>query len=87
MEALKKVELKDVPRGPMKLDDYGNPIQNIYVRKVEKVGGELQNTVIHTYPNVSQFWKYKPEEFLEAAGLFAGISSPEALMNPFQVKE
>ena len=65
MEALRKVELRDVPRGPMKLDDYGNPVQNIYVRKVEKVGGELQNTVIHTYPNVSQFWKYKPEEFLK----------------------
>ena len=65
MAALKKVELKDVPRGPMKLDDYGNPIQNIYIRKVEKKGGELQNTVIQTYPNVSQFWKSKPEEFLK----------------------
>jgi branched-chain amino acid transport system substrate-binding protein len=63
--ALRKVELKDVPRGPMKLDSYGNPIQNIYIRKVEKVGGELQNTVIFTYPNVSQFWKFKPEEFLK----------------------
>jgi branched-chain amino acid transport system substrate-binding protein len=65
MAALRKVELKDVPRGPMKLDNYGNPIQNIYVRKVERVGGELQNTVIYTYPNVSQFWKFKPEEFLK----------------------
>ena len=65
MAALRKVELKDVPRGPMKLDNYGNPIQNIYIRKVEKKGGELQNTVIQTYPNVSQFWKSKPEEFLK----------------------
>jgi branched-chain amino acid transport system substrate-binding protein len=65
LAALRKVELKDVPRGPMKLDSYGNPVQNIYVRKVERVGGELQNTVIHTYPNVSQFWTYKPEEFLK----------------------
>ncbi len=65
MGALKKVDLKDVPRGPMKLDSYGNPIQNIYIRKVEKVGGEIQNTVIQTYPNVSQFWKSKPEEFLK----------------------
>ena len=65
MEALRKVEIKDVPRGPLKLDSYGNPIQNVYIRKVERVGGELQNTVIHTYPNVSQFWKYKPEEFLK----------------------
>jgi branched-chain amino acid transport system substrate-binding protein len=65
MEALRKVEIKDVPRGSFKLDDYGNPVQNVYVRKVERVGGELQNTVIYTYPNVSQFWKYKPEEFLK----------------------
>jgi len=65
MGALRKVELKDVPRGPMKLDEYGNPNQNIYIRKVERVGGELRNTVIHTYPNVSQFWKYNPVEFLK----------------------
>jgi branched-chain amino acid transport system substrate-binding protein len=65
LEALKKVELRDVPRGPFKLDDYGNPVQNIYIRKVERVGGELQNTVVYTYPKVSQFWKYKPEEFLK----------------------
>jgi branched-chain amino acid transport system substrate-binding protein len=65
MKALKKVELSDVPRGPLKLDSYGNPIENIYIRKVERVGGELQNTVIYTYPNVSQFWNYKPEEFLK----------------------
>jgi branched-chain amino acid transport system substrate-binding protein len=65
MEALKKVEIKDVPRGPLRLDDYLNPVQNIYVRKVERVGGELQNSVIHTFPSVSQFWKFKPEEFLK----------------------
>ena len=65
MEALRKIEMKDAPRGAFKLDDHGNPVQNVYVRKVERVGGELQNTVIFTYPNVSQFWKYKPEEFLK----------------------
>jgi branched-chain amino acid transport system substrate-binding protein len=53
------------PRGPIKLDEYGNPTENIYIVKVEKVGGKLQNTVIHTYPMVSQFWTYKPEEFLK----------------------
>lgn len=65
MKALKAVDLKETPRGPLKLDAYGNAIQNIYIRKTERVGGELQNTVIHTYPEVSQFWKYKPEEFLK----------------------
>ncbi len=63
--ALRKVDLSDAPRGPMRFDDYGNPIQNIYVRKVERVGGRLQNTVIQTFPNVSQFWSYKPEDFLK----------------------
>jgi branched-chain amino acid transport system substrate-binding protein len=63
--ALRKVEIKDAPRGPIKMDPYGNPTQNIYIRKVEKVGGKLQNTVIYTYPAVSQFWKYHPEDFLK----------------------
>ena len=53
------------PRGPIKLDDYGNPTQNVYILKVERVGGRLQNTVIHTYPMVSQFWTYRPDEFLK----------------------
>jgi branched-chain amino acid transport system substrate-binding protein len=64
LEALRKVKLPNAPRGPVKLDEYANPIENIYVRKVEKVNGRLQNTVIHTFPNVSQFWKYNPKEFL-----------------------
>ncbi len=29
LAALKKVEISDAPRGPIKLDTYGNPIQNI----------------------------------------------------------
>jgi branched-chain amino acid transport system substrate-binding protein len=65
LAAFRKVEIPDAPRGPVKLDAYGNPIQNIYVRKVERKGGELQNTVIHAYPAVSQFWTYKPEDFLK----------------------
>jgi branched-chain amino acid transport system substrate-binding protein len=65
MAALRKVEITDAPRGPIKIDAYGNPTQNIYIRKVERVGGALQNTVIYTYPAVSQFWKYDPQEFLK----------------------
>ena len=65
LAALKKVEISDAPRGPIRLDTYGNPIQNIYVRKVEKRDGELWNIVIQTFTGVSQFWKYKPEEFLK----------------------
>ena len=67
MAALRKVQITDAPRGPVQMDAYGNPTQNIYIRKVERVGGKLQNTVIYTYPAVSQFWKYSPEEFLKQA--------------------
>ena len=62
--ALRKADLSAMPRGPMKFDDYGNPDMNVYVRKVERVNGRLQNTVIHTFPNVSQFWTWKPDEYL-----------------------
>jgi len=65
MNALKTVELFDAARGPIKLDKYNNPIHNVYVRRVEKVAGTLQNIVIYTFPNVSQFWKYDPEKFLQ----------------------
>jgi branched-chain amino acid transport system substrate-binding protein len=65
LAALRKVELADAPRGPVKLDAWGNPIQNVYIRKVERNrDGELQNTVVVTIPAVSQFWKYNPDDFL-----------------------
>ena len=65
MAARRRVDVSDAPRGPVRFDDYGNPIQNVYVRKVERVGGKLQNTVLFTFPTVSQFWTYKPEDYLK----------------------
>jgi branched-chain amino acid transport system substrate-binding protein len=67
MAALRKVELKDAPRGPIKLDEFGNPIENIYVMRVDRVKGNLQNTVIATFNNVSQFWKWSPKEYMNQA--------------------
>ena len=58
-------ETTEDPRGTIKLDEYGNPTENVYIVRVDKVAGRLQNTVIHTYPMVSQFWTYKPDEFLK----------------------
>jgi branched-chain amino acid transport system substrate-binding protein len=41
------------PRGPMSLDrDSGEVVHNIYIRKVEKVGGELRNVEFETFSNV-----------------------------------
>jgi branched-chain amino acid transport system substrate-binding protein len=59
------VEIKDAPRGFIAVDHWNNPVQTIYVRKVEKVGGKLQNTVIATFPAVGQFYKYKPDEYMK----------------------
>jgi branched-chain amino acid transport system substrate-binding protein len=62
LAALRKVDLKDTARGPLKVDAYGNPV---YVRKVERVGGRLQNSLIATVPEVSQFYTYKPDDYLK----------------------
>jgi branched-chain amino acid transport system substrate-binding protein len=41
------------PRGPIQIDPQTRDIvQNIYIRRVEKVDGKYQNTEIATYPNV-----------------------------------
>jgi branched-chain amino acid transport system substrate-binding protein len=61
----------DAPRGPVSFDDMRNPVQNIYIKKVEKTKlfgydkPELWNIVIKTYPQVSQFWTYGKDAFLK----------------------
>jgi branched-chain amino acid transport system substrate-binding protein len=40
------------PRGPVTIHPSRELVQNFYVRRVEKVGGKMQNTVIHTFPSV-----------------------------------
>jgi branched-chain amino acid transport system substrate-binding protein len=64
MDALRKVSIT-TPAGPIKLDDHGQAIENYYVMKVEKVNGKLQNSVVATFPKVSQFWKFNPKEYLQ----------------------
>ena len=64
MKAVRSLKV-DTARGPVSFDQYGNVIGNVYIRKVARKEGRLVNSVIHTYPNVSQFWHYKAEEFLK----------------------
>jgi branched-chain amino acid transport system substrate-binding protein len=60
----------DAVRGPISFADR-NPVQDIYIKKVEKKKmfgydkEELWNTVIKTYPAVSQYWTYGKEKFLK----------------------
>lgn len=68
LKAMRSVQVK-APRGPLKLDAYDNPIQNVYISKVEKtkhpiLGDVLITKPVKTYEAVSQFWTWTPEEFL-----------------------
>jgi branched-chain amino acid transport system substrate-binding protein len=64
IDALRDVTISGAPRGPISFDEYGGVIENVYIRRVDRIDGELQNTVIATLPDVSQFWTYDPETFL-----------------------
>jgi branched-chain amino acid transport system substrate-binding protein len=64
MKALRSIKT-ETARGPVSFDLYGNIVGNVYIRKVERKEGRLVNTVIYTYPNVSQFWTYDQREFLK----------------------
>jgi branched-chain amino acid transport system substrate-binding protein len=65
IKALRGIKVAETCRGPVSFDKYGNVVGNIYIRKVEKKGSALVNSVIKTYPNVSQFWTYNADEFLK----------------------
>jgi branched-chain amino acid transport system substrate-binding protein len=52
MQAFKGIKL-DSPRGPMEIDpDTRDVIQNVYIRKGEKVDGHWQNVQIDVYKDV-----------------------------------
>jgi branched-chain amino acid transport system substrate-binding protein len=65
MKTVRGLKNVETCRGPVSFDQYGNVVGNNYIRKVERKDGRLVNRVIKTYPNVSQFWNYKPEDFLK----------------------
>jgi branched-chain amino acid transport system substrate-binding protein len=64
MDAMRAVALTDTPRGPFHFDHLGNVVGTIFIRKCERRDGKLANTVIKTYPEVSQFWTYDEKWFL-----------------------
>jgi branched-chain amino acid transport system substrate-binding protein len=66
MKALRSVELKDSPRGPIKYDHFGNVVGDFFIRRVEKANGKYINKTVKTFHNVSQFWTYDEKKFLEA---------------------
>jgi branched-chain amino acid transport system substrate-binding protein len=64
LKAMHDVRLSRGPIGPVRLDEYGTPILDIYIRQVARVNGKLANTIVKTYPQVSQFWTFDPAQFV-----------------------
>lgn len=66
VRALHDARLETSPIGPISIDEFGKPVLNIYVRKVERKGGKLVNSIVATYPRVTQFWTFDPKKFMAA---------------------
>ena len=64
MKALRE-DTVETARGPVRFDQFGNVVGNVYIRKVARGSGKLVNTVIKTYPDVSQFWTFDQAAFLK----------------------
>ena len=64
MTAIRASSVQTV-RGLVRFDDFGNVVGNVYIRKVTKSDGRLVNSVIRTYPDVTQFWTYDKTAFLQ----------------------
>ncbi len=45
MKALQEAKVPNTMRGPVRFDELGNVVGNIYIRKVEKKGGKYVNAV------------------------------------------
>jgi branched-chain amino acid transport system substrate-binding protein len=67
LDAVRKVELKDSPLGrPVRLDAYGNPVYDVFIREVKRrADGKFWNVPLEVYPKVSQFWTYDPEQYMK----------------------
>ncbi len=62
--ALRATNYPDAPRGGFYLDEFANPVHNIYIREVREIDGELRNVGIVRVPEVSQFGPYDPEVYM-----------------------
>jgi branched-chain amino acid transport system substrate-binding protein len=65
-DVLRGVKLSDSCFGPIRLDEQGGTVMNVYLREVAKDDqGKLHNKPVQEFTDVSQFYWYKPEAFLK----------------------
>jgi branched-chain amino acid transport system substrate-binding protein len=61
-EALLDVEF-DAPASHVSLDEWHNVVTDTFLNEVKLIDGEWRNSVLKTYPSVSQFWNFDPEQY------------------------
>jgi branched-chain amino acid transport system substrate-binding protein len=61
IDAVVATKLDRTPRGPLLMDDYHNPVNTLYIMRVDALN---HVTVLATIPDASQFWIESPKEFL-----------------------
>jgi branched-chain amino acid transport system substrate-binding protein len=81
VKALRAAKLVDSPRGPLSFDAYGNVIINAYICEVKRIGERYANSVIKTYPNVTQFWTYDPKWYI-AQPVYSRDYPPSRYLEP-----
>jgi hypothetical protein len=50
--------------GPVRFDHLGNVVGDVFIRRCERLDGQLVNTIIKRYPDVMQFSTYDEKAFL-----------------------
>jgi branched-chain amino acid transport system substrate-binding protein len=64
IEALRKMDL-DAPQGRIRFDKFQNVVSDIYISRIDKIGGQFVPTVIETVRGVDQFLGLPVEEYLK----------------------
>jgi hypothetical protein len=62
IDAIVATKLDQTSRGPLRMDRYHNPINTLYIMKVDAPN---HVNALATIPDSSQFWIETPEEFLK----------------------
>jgi branched-chain amino acid transport system substrate-binding protein len=67
LKIINSIELTKSPLGrPVKLDSYGNPIYDVFIRETQlRPDGKVWNVPIEVYTGVSQFFNYDPETYMK----------------------
>ncbi|AYY13344.1 hypothetical protein EF847_12220 [Actinobacteria bacterium YIM 96077] len=67
IETIKEADVPDAVWGDVSFDEYNGIVVPVYIRTVQqRDDGELWNVVEERFDDVSQFWTFDPDEWLES---------------------